>query len=261
MNVGSVGDCTYILGVINELRKRGEDVIVRMPKGPQCERVSLIYKNLAKVEFVDNPLEAIYKIKGDTSKHASQRASDYLGITNVSAIPKILLDDDEIDWARTFLKQYTNPVVVVNDNGGSSTPGNFAAQYRRPPSEVMQVYVDKLIQLSYTILQFGIKDLKDRDNAFTPLNNALSIRGLDIRQTSACYYVIGKYVGGDTGDYHLMLACGGKTITLIPPEDSIRYSYSDLLYTDDLWKNEKIRCKYVNYTTPELGYKYLSFDF
>lgn len=131
-DIGSLGDCTYILAAINALRSNGEKITIQMNKGPQCERVSLIFKNLADVEFVDNAPEAIYKIKGDTSKHASQRALDYLGIKNVSSIGKILLDDDEIDWAKSFLKQYPNPVVVVNDNGGSSTPGNVGAQYRRP---------------------------------------------------------------------------------------------------------------------------------
>lgn len=257
-SIGSLGDCLYLTAAISQF----ENVTVQMHDSPQCRRVSLIYKNLADVEFVDNPDIAIYKKATGNNVHAAQRALDYLNITSINCIPRIILDEEEIKWAKEFLKNINNPVVVVNDNGGSSTEGNYCAQYRRPPTEVIQSVVNKLIKNEYSPIQFGIKDLKDRDNAFTSLNNVIEIRGLDVRQMAACYYLIGKYIGGDTGDYHLMLSVGGKCITFIPPENaSLGYIYSDLLYTEDLWKNEKIRVKYINYVEPKKAEEYLNFDF
>lgn len=257
-SIGSLGDCLYLTPALSQL----DNPIVQMHDSPQCRRVSTIYKNLATVEFVEMPDIAIYNYNLDRSKHSAQRVLDYLKITETNCIPRVVIDKDEYDWASDFLSKYKNPVIVVNDNGGSSTPGNICAQYRRPPSIVMERYTQALIEMGYTPLQFGIKDLKDRDNAFTPLDQAIPIRGLDIRQTAACYSVIKRYVGGDTGDYHLVLACAGKCVTLIPDDNpNLGYLYSDLLYADDLWKNESIRVKYINYNNYYDGLQYLNFQF
>lgn len=257
-SIGSLGDCLYLTPAISQIK----NPIVKMHDSPQCRRVAPIYNNIAHVEFVDNPDVALYNQTNDRSVHSAQRVLNALKIDTTNCIPRIVLDKSEIDWAKDFLKEYKNPVMIVNDNGGSSTPGNICAQYRRPPTEIIQNFANKLSNKGFTPLQFGIKDLKDRDNAFTPINGAIPIRGLDIRQTAACYHVIGKYIGGDTGDYHLMLSVGGRCITLIPPENhSLGYNYSDLLYTDNLWKDEKVRVKYIDYTKPNLVNNYLNFDF
>lgn len=246
-STGALGDYTYITAALNVL----DNCIVQLHDTEQCRDVSVIFNNLAKVEFVNDPPHPIYK-DGNKSIHAAQKVLDKLGITEVNCIPKIRLTQEEIEWAKKFLENYKNPVVVVNDNGGSGDKNNFCAQYKRPPVFLIQNIVNRLKELNYTVLQFGRNDHKDFPNCYTPLNNAIHIRGLSLRQLAACYHVIGKFIGGDTGDYHLMLSVGGKSIDLIPPENPrLGFIYDELLYYDFLWKNEKPRVKYICFNNIE----------
>lgn len=54
---------------------------------------------------------------------------------------------------------------------------------------------------------------------------------LPLRTVAACYYWIGRYVGVDTGNYHLMLAVNGQCDVWVPPKgNTIGYSHEALHY-------------------------------
>jgi len=118
-----------------------------------------------------------------------------------------------------------------------------------PPRKIIQEIVNYLSD-KFCVLQFGLAEnfYRARYSNFTPLENAYHIRGLEARELAACYHVIGKYIGGDTGDYHLMLAVGGIATTLVPKEScEMGYLYSNLFYAKDMWNGEDIRVTYINY--------------
>jgi len=52
---------------------------------------------------------------------------------------------------------------------------------------------------------------------------------LPIREQAAIYHVVGRYIGPDTGDYHMMLSVGGKCDVLVPTS-SPGYSYQYFHY-------------------------------
>jgi hypothetical protein len=242
---GSLGDILWMTSICRYV----ENVKLLLHNDEQSKWVGKIFNNLCEVDYVDEPPDRPDNII-DTNKepylssHRSRKILLSIGIENTVSVPLIKLTFDEIDWARNFLKDYSNPIVVINDNSGTWDKNNIRSLYVRPPINVMQNIIDKLINDKYTPLQFG----RIEDDKFTKLSKAVPIRGLSLRETAACYYIINKYIGGDTGDYHLMLSVGGNANVLIPNESiNLGYIYNDLLYKPENFENSVNRVKYINY--------------
>lgn len=248
---GTLGDALWLTPAMR-VRK---DITVQMHNDEQSRQVSTIYNGLAKVEFVDNPAEKLYH-KTNEPVHYAQRVLNQLGITEVNCIPHIKLEQKEIDFAHQYLVNIgdiKNPLAIVNDNSGCHDPFNYRAQYVRPNPKLIQQSVYSWKKAGFTIIQFGRND----DRFFTPLEGVIQIRGASIRQLAAFYHIIGKGIFGDTGDYHLMLSVGGTSLTLVPDESKeLGYIYDELHYKPELWKGQKIRCRYINFNTGEPVYNY-----
>ncbi len=165
-----------------------------------------------------------------------------------SAIPKIKLLPEEIVWAKEFLGtwNYKNPCAFkayVQD----------PKSVRNPQLEIMQAIVDK--NPDTTFINFGFsKGSKKYNGVNREIKNIVEINDLTVRQHAACYHVIGRYIGPDTGDYHLMLAAGGKCDVLVP-QTCFEYDYYRFHYTEESWKNEGPRVQYFNFTYP-LNHQY-----
>lgn len=252
---GNLGDNLWITPVLRNL----DNPVLVIP--PHCTHIASLFKGISSVEYSDN----IERYNLSNKEHSTKQLLDRFNINykNKNIIPKIKLYSGEVKWAKNFLKDYDNPIVFVNDNIGCHTPDNFAAKYRRPNPERIQELCD-VFSKKNTILQFGLKEnhFNNGLEVFTPLKNAIHIRGLSIRETAACYFVIGKYIGGDTGDYHLMLSTGGQCIVFVPPENpAMGYIYSSLLYTKDFWGKDKPRVKYfTGYCPKEMIENNIKFD-
>lgn len=241
---GNLGDALWI----TPLARYVPDLVVQLRAGDKrAKGVSAIFDGLCEVEFIDNPPDTI---KSKLDVHAAQKILYAYKIVDRNSIPQIKLREDEIAWAKEYLKGYKNPIAIINNNSGTNDPTNHRAKYVCPPHNFIQEISDNYRANGKTILQFGpSKDYYDRD-PFVPINGAIEIRGLRVRQLAACYHVIGQMVGGDTGDYHLMLAVGGKCAILVPHENfQLGYVYSDLLYgyAADDWKGQPVRVMYLNH--------------
>jgi ADP-heptose:LPS heptosyltransferase len=242
---GSLGDCLWITSVFRYI-KAGKVVL---HNDEQCRAVGRIFDNICEVEYSHSPPERpdnITHLSTElyTSSHRSKKILLACGITNNVSVPFVKINNSETAWAKDFLKKYKNPIVAINDNSGSGDPSNFRAAYVRPPVDKLQSLVNKLVNKNHTVLQFG----RIENSKFTPLSHCEHIRGLSIRQTAACYSVIQQYIGGDTGDYHLMLAVGGTAVVLIPDESiQFGYVYNDLLYKDINFENNMRRVNYLNF--------------
>ena len=242
---GSLGDILWMSGVLRYVK----DVKIILHNDEQCKYVGELFKNLCEVEYSNNPPDRPDNITDTTkepylSSHRSRKILLSLGIEDKVSVPLIKLDSEEINWAHNFLKDYQNPIVVANDNSGCWDKSNFRAHYVRPPIDLMQKTTNKLIEDGFTPLQFGRKE----DERFTPLTGAIPIRGLSLREVAACYCVIKQYIGGDTGDYHLMISVGGIATVFVPNESlSFGYIYDDLLYKSENFENSISRVKYINF--------------
>ena len=242
---GSLGDCLWL----TPIAKAVNDLTVELHDDQQSREVGRIFEGIADVEHCRLPL-----VRPDFGRpektHTAQKILNGLGIDSVSCIPKIQLKKEEVEEAKAILSKFKNPIAIVNDNQGSNDPNNEAAQYKRPPSILMQATVNTLSQNGFTPIQFGRADKPtDCYPVFSPLSNCEYIRGLNLRILGACYRIIGKYIGGDTGDYHLMLAVGGKALVYIPEDNFLNgFDYSELIYFNHLWRGEKPRVIYPVFT-------------
>lgn len=241
---GGWGDCLFISAVFRH--RRGK---VILHNDLQSREVATVFNGIAEVEFSDNPPERPDK-DCKLPIHRAEKILRSVGIYSRICAPYVKLTKDEIDWAKEFLKDFKDPVLVVNNNSGDFDPNNTRAHYVRPPVKVMQKIINNIIFEGRTPLQFGLKD----PAKFTKLDNAVHIQGLNIRQSLACCKVIGVYVGGDTGWEHAMLSVGGYCTTLIPNESKeLGYIYSDLLYKKENFpEDSKAFAGYINYNNPSL---------
>lgn len=205
-----------------------------------------ILVGLCNVEWVDKTTETP---KAPIRAHVTQRILGAYGHGGKPSIPRVLLRSGEIDWAISYLKERgygPDTIAFTNHNSGSGDPTNHRAHYVRPPSDIIKILVRFWSGGNGKVFQFGpAPTFHDRD-PYDAIPNAVQCRGLSVRQLAACYHVIGKLIGGDSGDYHLMLAVGGKVACLVPPHsEQFGYLHWDLLYDEVCWGSEKPRVKYV----------------
>jgi hypothetical protein len=176
------------------------EVTVQIPT--KAARFACIFDGVARVQLIDPPFKSP-RLGDGIYVQQMLRA---MGKPDASCVPRIALKDEEIEQAREFLKPYPNPLVLVV---------NCAAHWKHmrefDPAK-WQTVVDQ-IKDRYTILQFGVS------SNFTPIAGTTPIKDLPIRQAAAVYHVAGKYIGVDTGDFHLTIAAGGKAIVVVPPSN------------------------------------------
>jgi hypothetical protein len=255
-NIGNLGDALWM----TPLCKKGRRVTINMLNSKFSERLIPIFYNF-NVSFIFFE-KIIPSLEDNKNEHIAKQYLDKYKINDVSCIPSIMVSDEEMLWAKDFLSKYKNPLVIVADNAGSSDPQNLAAINRKPPIEIISKLTD-LYSKKYTLLQFGLSSNFYRNgySNFTQLNNTIPILDLPLSKLAACYKVIGRYIGGDTGDYHLMLSVGGKANVLIPDHNIYYYNYNTLLYFDDLWLDEIPRVKYVNFRNWKSLENFQGFDY
>ena len=127
---GSLGDILWMTGVLRYIK----DIKISLHADERSKWVAKVFENLCEVEHVDHPPERPDNIIDITkepylSSHRSRKILLALGITDEVSVPLIKITEDEINWAKDFLKNYKNPVVIVNDNGGSADKTNFSALF------------------------------------------------------------------------------------------------------------------------------------
>ncbi len=219
---------------------RGDDAKARA--------VAPILDGLCKVKLEPNPPETeMFPFRG----HVTQRILAAYGHRDKPSIPRVILKPEEVLWAVDYLKGVTGGhsskvVGIVNHCSGSSDPTNTRAHYVRGPLEHYAALAAFWRGAGYKVLQFGPKlGYYDRD-VWTPLKDTIPVRGLSVRQLAAVYHVVGKLIAPDTGDYHLMLAVGGKVGCLVPPDsDELGYRHWDLHYDATCWGDERARVRYA----------------
>jgi hypothetical protein len=210
-----------------------------------------VYDGLTDIEYHENPIkqEKSFEIYGDPNLNYPLRngALNYLTIFGiekfVSPIPIVTLNEIELNIAQENLKKYNNPIAIVtygNGFGKSDTNQKYPI-YRLLDSNKWQILIDELSK-KYTVLHFC------KDESLLKFNNCIEINNISIYQLKHYFAIIKKYIGIDTGSYHLMIAAGGFSHVLAPRLSwEHQYYPPNWQYAEELWWDEKTpRVKYYD---------------
>lgn len=211
---GSLGDWLSLTPLLNA---RPNSTVIA-PDSPHTRQFARLYEGLANVEFTDQPVPPT--LETDDPVCMSQRILNRYGVTDVPAIPIVKLRPDEIEWARTLLAPYSNPVAFNNTTAAARAdkPLDDLCNYRRLPDALTASLVGQLAR-DHTIIHFGCKASMQNIYAgnWDEIAGVVSIPDLNLRQLAACYHVIGRYVGAATGDLHLALSVDAFVDAFVPP--------------------------------------------
>lgn len=222
ISAGSLGDWLSLTPLL--AAAPGSTVIAQ--DSPHTRQFATLYEGLAKVEFskeavADTPVT-------DEVGPVSRRILNYYGFRDFSPIPVVRLLDYEFAWAREFLSKYPNPIAFNNTTASArrDKPEHDICNYRRMPDVLSGRIIRTLYDGGYTVIRFGCKgtmrNIYDNYDRFPGIVNLLD---LNLRQLAACYHVIGRYGGTQTGDLHLALASGVKELYVFVPPSCFHYDY------------------------------------
>ncbi len=208
-----------------------------------CRSVSPIFHGVCEVVH-DNGSPTTGGPKSNDPTHldmpTTRRHLVAAGIYDQAALPVMKLTEDEIAKAREFLKPFPNPCII------KCSPQVTDA--RTPPIELLTQIVQQNPGVSF--LNFGLS----KNHAKYNFSN-LTVPGLStffdlpIREQAAIYHLVGRYIGPDTGDYHMMLSVGGTCDVLVPPQ-SQGYRYQFFHYGPECWAGLPVRVKYHEWMRP-----------
>lgn len=244
---GNLGDILWTTPLARYVAQQGDELVVWLRAGDaKAEATAPVLRGLARVMYMTNPVETP---QAPIQAHVTQRILTAHGFGGKPSVPRIILTPEEVQGAVELLSShgYTpDSVAIVNHNSANGDPTNYRAQYVRPPSDVMRKLASFHMRGGRAkVFQFGPAEGYYTWDPFDPIEGAVHIRGLGVRELAACYHVIGKTITGDTGDLWLSLAVGAKVAALVPPHsDQMGYRHWDLLLDQTCWGDEKPRIRY-----------------
>ena len=198
-----------------------------------------VFNDLCEIEWVKDRADLGSPRYADIPRPWSKRALVAYGFNDVPAIPKIKLSPAEIEdgrrWADYTSRSFGKPLCIIK-----AVPGRSAE--RAVPTEVIDRIVAENDDIKF--VTFTVGDNHPKAEMRSPrIKGVFEMLNLPIRAQASCYAAVGRYIGADTGDYHLMLATGGKADVLCP---SHRPPYSWWLshYGEDCWLDEAVRVSY-----------------
>jgi len=129
--------------------------------------------------------------------------------TPIIYYPKIYVKyDDNLKWAIEYSNQYSKPILIFNVNGN---PGWKKTHHNKEFDKEEEILIFQkclnFLSNEYTIIQTGLSS-----NFSKYYTNVILLEDLPIEKLTALYYISKLYFGIPTGDSHLMLAVGGKTL-------------------------------------------------
>lgn len=168
------------------------------------------------------------------------------GFNDVSAIPRIKLTEKELEDGQRVAAHISSsfgekPLCVIKAASGRSAE-------RTVPEAVIKRIVDANPDIQFITFNLGDNHPK-REMRSPTIPGVFELANLPIRAEASVYAAVGRYVGADTGCYHLMLAVGGKADVLCPAH-SETYNHWLSHYMADCWGGEEPRVAYQPFDQP-----------
>lgn len=164
----------------------------------------------------------------------TKRVLGYYGLWNVPAIPRIKLTEAELEEGRAVAATFKNPVILK-------------ANPCRVPERCVPLDIVKRVVAAnpdVTFIHFGFSPTHQKAAIPHPtIPGTIDILDAPIRKMAAVYAAVGRYVGADTGDFHLMTAVGGRCDVFCPPHSGT-YNHHYLHYGPDCWLEMPRRVEY-----------------
>lgn len=199
-----------------------------------------IFDDLCEIEWVADKAALGKPSYADIPRPWSKRALVAHGFNQVPAIPKIKLSEKELEdgrrWADHIRRSFEGkPLCIIK-----AVPGRSAE--RAVPHAVIDRIVSENSDTQFVTFNLGGNHPK-AEMASPPIKGVFEMLNMPLRAEASCYAAVGRYVGCDSGTYHLMLAVGGKADVLCP---SHRPTYNWWLthYGEDCWLDEAVRVSY-----------------
>lgn len=189
----------------------------------------VIYDNVNRLASHERPIRGPHSAKLLAANH----------LTGVSATPSIILSDEEREWARAFLSDFDLSKTCVIKASTSQI------NYRTPPAGLLAKIIEANPDITFFSSALSSRHPKNNFH-YVPLD-AYTMWDYPIRRLAAIYSVIGRMVTADTGDYHLMLAVGGKVDVLVPPSEW-HYDHDHFHYRAEDFLHEVPRARYHVWT-------------
>jgi hypothetical protein len=216
---------------------------------PNSRQIGNLFKGMAEIVDVEE-YKKIYKYYPKRLNYAfiSVCGCDMLGLETDNHIPYILLEDDEINWALDFIKQYEKPVILINGTSSGYKTGNLRNIL---PINSWAELTERLSN-NYTLLSLGLS------KNYYPIPNTIPLLDLALRQECALARACGKTIGSDNSKCHLFLAAGAFCFTFVPSLFGCVDGWlsSAFLRTDDMWKYECKREIYIEFWNYRDIFKY-----
>lgn len=240
---GGLGDWLSLTPILRAARDKGLNPLVLAPDSPHTREFATLYQGLAEVQFLvagDPQLTPTPETNEDTC--FSRRILRAHGFVDVSPIPYVEVLPRERQEAEDLLRSYWGrtmwALVAIAPSPGaarSDLPDSHIANYRRWPIELRDRLIERLHSQGLQPVRFGTRAKQAHIYAnHEQIEGVLSIPDLSLRQLAACYAVIGRYVGCDTGDHHLAIATGGQSHVYTPPSTWF-YPHVKHLYGPEAW--------------------------
>lgn len=178
---------------------------------PAYERFAFLFRGLCdKVELTQSPVHT----KGIFIEDATfgQSMLHAFGYTGEDTTPFIFVDTEKYEQAKLKIKDIKKPLIFKPN---CSKRWSHIREYS---SKYVQEELNKYITQGYTPIQVGINE------NFTPYEGCMHWPDISLEELAALYKAVGFYFGTDTGDYHLMIAVGGKAVALIPGKNYPDYN-------------------------------------
>lgn len=263
-----LGDTLYLTPIYKAIKNSQ----TYFERSDQSERLAFLFDNLTEYKLEEehffenkNHLDYIFNNYSKMDKEHFLALRDYdpiqhcrkifhiMGINEdqYNIVPKINLSEEYVQKGKELLLKLGNPhnpiIFVSNNAAGLFTgkdEGNWQAAYRTIHPHILQTIINELSK-RHTILHCGIKGrVFNFDNVikvFDYIDDKDSIKTM-----AGLYKIVGRYLGIDTGDAHLMVAVGGEMKMLIPDRASF-YNAVSPIFREEEFRNEKIRTEYVNF--------------
>ena len=201
-------------------------------------RLEPLFHGLCETRFVQGD-RATSKDVGPERTHRTRQMLDFYGLSKYSRVPRIKLLPEELREAWQIVRQFRNPIAIRD----------LARQPHRSMSKDLTRMIVAMNRDS-TFLNFGLSGPVYHGQSTDLPPQVVRIDDLPIRIMAACYYHIGRYVGCDTGNPHLMLAVGGKCDVFIPENGVGGYNWQTHLYPSDTFQNDEKRMIYMRINCP-----------
>lgn len=183
----------------------GSKAVMCLPE--QLEKFAFLFRGLCQVRITEN-----HPFFRWTRGNAAAQKLSMFSFHEKSPLPQINVSLDAIARGKEMLNGMPNPIAFV------PTCSRHWDHIRQRPYNFWKPVVAELAQ-RYTVCQFGLPD-------YPTVPQARRMPFIDLETLAGVYHTICNYVGVDTGDYHLMIAVGGRCIVAEPePMPKIQSDY------------------------------------